>query len=492
MGEAQKGLFRTSFNRAVHVESRAEHLTGNAGVVLLREVDERLQLTTWIGGRLVDRRRPDLVRYQAVELLRQRLYAVAQGYTCQDACDVLAHDGALQVASWSGGGEAALGERLASQPTHSRFVDTLARSDNRAVLRQALGQSLQRFQQASGHGRKLRRATVDVDSTEWPVSGHQAGAQYNGYYGQVVYHPLVASLAPGGNYDGGRPGAGFVHALLRRGQASGAEGALRFIRTAVATSRKLAQQVDVRMDAGFTHGAILDGLTRDGIRFIGRLGNNPVVTARLEPHLVRRVGRPPAQGYEYVVELGSYQAQSWHSPQRLIGVVVDRPNPQSGCLNLWPHAFVLVTNWSRTERSAPELLEHYRQRGTFEDRLSEIKGTVRMALSSPAFEENEAQWLLALLAHNLAGMVREVLEAATGQGWDLGRVRDVVLKVPGRLLRHARKVLLVVPHAVAPLWQSLWQTLQRWRTVPRRDTPRRQRRWHPPPAHAHRRLMWGL
>ena len=44
MGEAQGNLFEPDFNRSIEVESTDERLTSNAGVLLLREADHRLQV----------------------------------------------------------------------------------------------------------------------------------------------------------------------------------------------------------------------------------------------------------------------------------------------------------------------------------------------------------------------------------------------------------------------------------------------------------------
>ena len=80
MGEAQEWLFEPSFNRAVKVRASDERITSDAGLLLLREADHRLGLTESLSQRLVDPRRQHLIRYQLVELLRERVYALAQGY----------------------------------------------------------------------------------------------------------------------------------------------------------------------------------------------------------------------------------------------------------------------------------------------------------------------------------------------------------------------------------------------------------------------------
>ena len=99
----------------------------------------------------------------------------------------------------------------------------------------------------------------------------------------------------------------------------------------------------------------------------------------------------------------------------MILVVVDKPDPVSGQLNLLPRYFLLITNWPNPLRSAKEILAHYRKRGTFEDRLGEFNEVIGPHLSSREFVENEVTMLLALLAFNLTSMLRnEFEEGVTG------------------------------------------------------------------------------
>ena len=227
-------LFEPDFNRAVKVCASDERITSDAGVVLLREADHRLGLTESLARRLVDPRRQDLIRYQLVELLRERLYALALGYSSQDDADRLAHDPAMKLAVWNRPGQQPLEQRLASQPTQSRLIDLLTlTAGNRAALRDALGEACQRHLRATGGDHAARRVTVDIDSFPIVVHGRQPGAAYNGHYRETVYHPLVASYSVAGKYDsmqdGHRLGNGFVHAILRQGQVHTAQGMKRFL-----------------------------------------------------------------------------------------------------------------------------------------------------------------------------------------------------------------------------------------------------------------------
>jgi hypothetical protein len=108
-------------------------------------------------------------------------------------------------------------------------------------------------------------------------------------------------------------------------------------------------------------------------------------------------------------------------------------------------------------------------------------------LSSPEFRENEATFLLSLLAFNLTNMLRNELEDSLGGCWDLGRFRDSVLKAGGRVTKHARRLLMHLAQAVIGFWQRLLDRIAAWRLQTRFPPPRgpTPHAWRPPPRHAH-------
>ncbi len=486
MSEEKSPFFDATFNRSVKLRARDQRLSSDGGVILLREVDERLGLVDSVASELYDPRREDLIRYHSDELLRERIFSRALGYNVEDEVDLLAHDPAMRIATWNRAGERVLDERGASQPTQSRLTDILSdHKQNLEALRWALPDWVGRHLRASGQGRAVVRGTLDIDSFPIAVYGSQEGAVYNGYYRKKMYHPIVASFAPGGDYDSKRLGDGFVHAVLRAGNVHTASGAVRFIREAVKRSSTLARSLDVRLDAGYTGGPVLDPLTDDGIAFIGRLKTNEVLEKKAQPYLNRPVGRPPTEGYEKIIELGKHRAESWRHSQRLILVVVDKPDPKTGQLDFFPRHFFLVTSWKPAERTAAELLAHYRRRGTFEDRLGELSQAISPRMSSPRFVENEVNLLLSLLSHNLLSILRGELESESENGWDVARLQRTVLKTAVRVTKAGRRLIVDVALAAVGLWNRLLGCIQRWRQPPR-SPPRglRKRRWIPPPRHA--------
>ena len=177
---------------------------------------------------------------------------------------------------------------------------------------------------------------------------------------------------------------------------------------------------------------------------------------------------------------------SWESSQRLLLVVVDRPDAKTGQLNLLPDYFFLVVGWQQEELDGPAALEHYRQRGTFEDRLGEFQQAIGPRLSHDDFAANEALLRLALLAFNLVSALRIEYEEGAGSCFDLTGFQREVLKAGGRVVRRARRLVLQVARVVMPFWEQLVACLQRWKLPRRFPPPRgaRVRAWMPPPRHA--------
>ena len=198
MSEERHVFFESTFNRSVKVRARDQRLSSNGGVLLLRETDARLGLIDSVASQLRDRRRQDRIRYHLDELLRERIFSLALGYSADDDVDLLAHDPAMRIATWNRAGEAVLEERMASQPTQSRLTDNLTVfKSNVEAVRAALADWVERHLRASGQDRSVQRATLDIDSFPIEVHGDQEGGAYHGYYQKKVYHPIVAGVRSG-------------------------------------------------------------------------------------------------------------------------------------------------------------------------------------------------------------------------------------------------------------------------------------------------------
>jgi hypothetical protein len=73
----------------------------------------------------------------------------------------------------------------------------------------------------------------------------------------------------------------------------------------------------------------------------------------------------------------------------------------------------------------------------------------------PVFRRNEATLLLNLLAYELMHAARTLIEVATGEGWSLRRLRELVLKAAVTVRVHARGIKLSLARSAARYWQQL-------------------------------------
>lgn len=467
MGEVQGTLFPLECNRSVVVEARRERLTADAGVLLMRELSQKLGLPGLVTEHLDDPRDPDKIVHPFLELVRTRLFTLLQGWSEQQDVALLHADPAfrLAVSERRGDGplrtpEAGRPDGLCSQPTLSRLLHTLASEENRAGLGAILRAVARPFL-----GLPREEATVDLDSLPQEVHGHQPGSAYNAHYHVNCYHPLMASIDE----------RFFLGARLRPGNVHTADGGLAFVLPILRWLLTLIPRVWLRADAGFPEPTFLDTLEAEDIPYVCRLRSNQVLERLAAPYLRRPPGRPPAEGRTWLHEL-TYQAGTWSRSRRVVLVVVEHPDEQQ---HLFLDHFFLLTSASPEEESAEALLERYRRRGSAEADLGDWSTALAPALSSTprpkshyrdrptrgpysepdSFAANEAQLLLSYLAANLMAAGAELLQRTGQARMSRQRFRTFLLKCAARALFGGHRVTLVIEAARAPLWQRFHERL---------------------------------
>jgi hypothetical protein len=85
--------------QAVDVDFQGGTLTSDGGLVLLREVDRRLDLIRRIDQAIPDPRDPLYTAHPQHEILTSRIFGIAAGYEDANDHDTLRHDPAFQVAA---------------------------------------------------------------------------------------------------------------------------------------------------------------------------------------------------------------------------------------------------------------------------------------------------------------------------------------------------------------------------------------------------------
>ena len=80
MGETQDRPFQLSFNSSLKVDFQGSRVTSDGGLVLVRELDERLGLSELMERHLSDTRRGKNIQLPLADLLRQSIYSRLAGY----------------------------------------------------------------------------------------------------------------------------------------------------------------------------------------------------------------------------------------------------------------------------------------------------------------------------------------------------------------------------------------------------------------------------
>ena len=80
MGERQNEPFQLSFNSSLKVDFQGSRVTSDGGLILVRELDERLGFSDLVAQHLSDSRHGKNTQLPLADLLRQSVYSRIAGY----------------------------------------------------------------------------------------------------------------------------------------------------------------------------------------------------------------------------------------------------------------------------------------------------------------------------------------------------------------------------------------------------------------------------
>src|ERR1035441_3761599 len=184
MGEKQNQPFQLSFNASLKIDFQGSRITSDGGLVLVRELDERLGFGDLIAQHLSDSRRGKNTQLPLAVLFRQSVYSGIAGYEDVNDAERLAQDPTFRLIgsekTWDRG--AALTSRLQTFET-----EMLAEEDNFRSLVRINRELIAKAEVID----TPQRIVLDLDSSEIPVCGQQKNSAYNGHFESTCYHPLL-------------------------------------------------------------------------------------------------------------------------------------------------------------------------------------------------------------------------------------------------------------------------------------------------------------
>jgi hypothetical protein len=444
----------------IHFQTATEQLSHDGGLLLFRQLDERLGLTRDFALALDDPRDPALSEHSFLDMTRQRVFGILAGYEDQNDADSLRADPVFKLLC----GRRPDGHDLASQPTLSRFENSISIASLKRLRQLFVDQFVASFDSPPRH------LTFDLDAVDDPAHGKQHLTFWHNYYDQNQYLPLFISCAENDLT---------VSLSLRHGSAHATLGADDDLEYVVTRIRAVWPDVaiHVRADAAFGIPALYQVCERLRLSYTFGLTANSVLQAQTQGLLEQAVAawqseRQQARQQERTaqpVRLFTgfwYRAGTWEHPRF---VVAKAEANEQGSQRRY-----VVTNRPGAPLLPEPTYDEYAARGESENRHKELKCDLSGdRLSDHRFCANYFRLYLHVLALNLLVLMRRLValpepeaavvpevprEAAVGEQrreqFNQRRRRDVlgegqpatwrqqVIKVAVRLISNTRRVVI--------------------------------------------------
>jgi len=432
----QTVLFSELFDRPLVARFDQHHGSSDGGAVLLKAADGRLRLTEGLAACLPDGRQSGKIRHELLELLRQRVYAIACGYPDGNDAARLADDPIHKMLVER---DPIDGDPLASQPTLSRFENSV-RPRHLYRMGEALAEVVIERHRRRRKGR-ARRISLELDPTDDPTHGGQQLSFFNGHYDTWCYLPVAAFI----RFDD-EPEQHLVTTLLRPGNAPASLGALGLL-------RRLIERLDnafpkstllVRLDGGFATPEILDYLDAQAVEYVVAMAGNSVLKRYAEPLMKKARRRSQVTGEtEHLYGECRYAARSWSHRRRVIlkAEVVRHPgrdpkdNPR-----------FVITNLRQTPQWVYERV--YCQRGEIENRIKELHHGLEIDRTSCSrFWANQFRVLMTTAAYVLMQELRLAATRTSCARAQVSTLRERLIKLGVRVEVSVRRIVLHLPVA---------------------------------------------
>lgn len=327
----------------------------------------------------------------------------------------------------------------------------------------------------------LAAPTLDLDATDVEVYGsRKQGIAYN-YKGQRAGRPHLATWA----------GAGVVLAAdLLAGDEDPRAGVVGLLRRALDSLRVASDphgghgRVRVRADIGYFTKDLADAVIAAGADFAIGANRNPA-TWRLAAAVPDDGWTDADQMPGAQVAVTDYTPRGWPTGTKCL---IRRVRHDAAAISadprarrrktipadqlalaldgelerVWAYSFIVTNLDVNTPDQARQVEAWYRHRTDIEDRIRDAKhGAALRHLPSGNRAVNTAWMWGALLAVNLSAWLHELAGLDHGNGYGrahLSRLRRELICIPGRVIRHARRIVLRLPpgdHALAEVLSRL-------------------------------------
>jgi hypothetical protein len=279
----------------------------------------------------------------------------------------------------------------------------------------------------------LSRITIDCDSTEQSVYGHQEGAA-KGYNpknkGKLSYHPLICFLSEMKIV---------LNSWFRTGDAYTANGIVDFMQQTLASLPITIKKVFFRADSGFFNGKLFDLLEYGGHEYLVKAKLNNSIKQKLEEQNWKKIDT-----HTSVCEF-EYQANSWSKSRKMYAVRIVKEYVEKeffGKIEIIPvyDYFCYCTNLKGL--TAINIHHLYGQRAECENWIENIKNHLCAGQTiTNDFYVNDILWQLSILAYNISVLMRYDCDYKIWKQEPKSFMQWFIL-VPGKVITKARKTIV--------------------------------------------------
>ena len=411
-------------------EKRAElsfsgdQISSDGGLLLLREVENRLHLIDRISNCITDRRDPRYIDHTMKELLTQRIFQIAAGYEDCDDCDDLRGDTVFKM---SCNRLPQSGVDLGSQPTMSRLENAATPKDLLNIGKQLVNTFVESY------NNEPKLIILDCDDTNNNTYGQQELALFNNYYHDYCYMPLHIYEGLSGK---------LITTILKPGRRSKQTDVAGILKKLISHLRLQwpNTQIIVRGDSHFTSKDFMQwSEAQSRVDYITGLAGNKKLH-ELAGTIIKSAKREYEQYKKPVKRYHTfmYQAGSWDKPRRVI-VKVE-------VSHLGTNIRYIVT--SMHEFRTRQLYEKgYCGRGSAELRIKEHKLYLKSDRSScRSFEANQFRLFLHSIAYVLLHtMQQEMLKGTEFANATFKTIQNKIIKTAAWVKELKTKIKIELP-----------------------------------------------
>jgi hypothetical protein len=424
-------------------EFDAGSISSDGGVLLLREVDRRINLLDRVDQLIPDPRDPLHVEHDQRTLIAQRVLAIACGWEDLNDHAMLRNDLVLQLATnrraSGSGGDADPDRPLASASTLCRLEN---RIDRQTCVR--INQLLVELFIES-HKTPPTEIILDFDATDDPVHGKQEGRFFHGYYDEYCFLPLYVFA-----------GEQLLCAYLRPANIDGAKHAWAILALIVKRLRQVWPGVKIifRGDSGFCRWKMLRWCDRHGVDYIVGLAKNSVLTKLSETLIIsaENAFKETGQKQRLFGEF-TYAAAMWDKQRRVIARIEHTKKGENP-------RFITTTLAGEGQHLYEQV---YCARGEVENRIKEQQlGLFADRTSCHDFVANQFRLLLSSLAYVLMETLRRTCLASTELAQaQVSTIRLKLLKIGALVQRSVRRIVIHLSESfpMRGVFQTLAATL---------------------------------